>query len=173
MDYPLLPPIPSLMDHRRAAQGTRGRADWSRDRWHQDALPAPALGMAVRGCHPRQVAARQDRSVRRRGTVQAEATRLYSAGLGASQRALTGASVEGIPEGRFYQEKVPSKIPPQGIIRKKLSIGFYGGKSSGYTVVRLHRRGIESEYQHKSQPEGKSCTTRRAGSLMKAPRGGQ
>ena len=34
-------------------------------------------------------------AVCRRGTVQAEATRLYSAGLGASQRALTGASVRG------------------------------------------------------------------------------
>ena len=73
----------------------------SRNVWRQDAPPAPALGLAVRGCRQRQAAARQDRSVRGCGTVQAEATRLYSAGLGARQRALTGASVSGIPEGRF------------------------------------------------------------------------
>ena len=98
--------------------------------------PVPALGMAMRGCRPRQAAARQGRSVRRRSTVQAEATRLYSAGLGASQRALTGASVCGIPGGGFIKTKFLLKhlrrvLASTGAVHRLL-----WGKSSGYTVVR-------------------------------------
>ena len=128
----------SLLGHGRKAQGRRSRATRSCDGWRQAAPPAPALGLAMRGCRPREAAARQDRSVRRRGTVQAEATRLYSAGLGASQRALTGASVSGIPEGRLYQEKAPSQNTSEGDDQEqKLSIGMHGGKNAGSTVVRL------------------------------------
>ena len=90
----------------------------SRHLWRQAASPAPrwawpCAAAAMASC------CEAGPQRRRRGSVQAEATRLYSAGLGASQRALTGASVSGIPEGRFSQEKAPSQTPQKGMSRNK------------------------------------------------------
>ena len=71
------------------------------------AMSSVRLPLLPRAGPQLHAAAATDRRLRRRaaargrGTVLAEATRLYSAGLGASQRALTGASVSGILEGRL------------------------------------------------------------------------
>ena len=89
----------------------------------QGAPRAPALGLAMHSSRLSWAAARQDRSVRRRGPVQADATRLYSAGLGASQRALTGAKALRIPQRRFYQEKIPAPFKFQlTVLRKPLVV---------------------------------------------------
>ena len=73
-----------------------------------------------------------------RGPVQAEATRLYAAGLGASQRALAGASVCGSPQGEVCARKSSFSNTAEGHEQEhKLSRGLSGGKSAGSTVVRL------------------------------------
>ena len=86
-------------------------------------------------------------------TVQAEAQRLYSAGIETSQRSLVPASVSssmgGVTKnGAFSQTS-------QGEEREQeLSRGLYGGKSAGKTIVRLRPgvQGVFREFQSIARP---------------------
>ena len=79
-----------------AACGRRGpprQAKQSRHALGGARLPLLPLRWAwLCAAAPKEAAARQGRSIRKRGTVQAEATRLYSAGLEARTPSLVPAS---------------------------------------------------------------------------------
>ena len=75
------------------------------------AMDGARLPLLPRAGPQLHAAAANDRRLRRRaaargrGTVLAEATRLYSAGLGARQRALDGALVSGVTQGEVLSRQ--------------------------------------------------------------------
>jgi hypothetical protein len=109
-------------------------------------------GPGVRRSRQRQAAARQDRRARR-STVQAEAKRLYSAALRASQRARTDTRGLGIPQRRFYQDK-------------ELSRSIEARTNAGDTVV---RRQWEAGDRHETDARRRRCGTAPSGASSHSP----